>query len=39
MDRLTALVSIAHLRLRLEILNRHPEYRKRCFAATFRLMC
>jgi hypothetical protein len=26
MDRLTALVSIAHLRLRLEILNRHPEY-------------
>jgi len=25
MDRLTALVAIAHLRLRLEIIERHPE--------------
>ena len=26
MDRLTAIVSIAHLKLRLEILQRHPEF-------------
>jgi hypothetical protein len=26
MDRLTAFVAVAHLKLRLEILQRHPEY-------------